>query len=152
MTELRCAIELRADDTGMSPGRLTGTLITYGKRALDRPEIFSPGALEWPPAGVILNRQHDRRSPIMKVVPEVRGNEVVIDAALPETVAGRDAATEVRSGMFKSLSIEFRSVLQSYRNGTRVIQRAVLEGAGLVDNGSHDAPVEVRRRRRNLFL
>ena len=38
MTELRCAVELRADDSRQSPGRIVGTLLTYGQRASDRPE------------------------------------------------------------------------------------------------------------------
>lgn len=151
MTEkLLAPLEIRQDDN--SPGRLVGVLMSYGQRAKDRPEIFEAGSLTWPAEGITLNRQHRRDSPIMRVVPEVRGNEVVIDAQLPETSAGRDAATEIRSGMFRGLSVEFRSVLQDYRGGVRRIRRAVLEAAGLVDSPSHDTPVEVRRRRRNLFL
>ena len=45
MTEkLLAPLEIRQDDN--SPGRLTGVLVTYGKRALDRPEIFEAGALD----------------------------------------------------------------------------------------------------------
>ncbi len=47
--EIRCALELRADDSMRSPGRLFGTLLTYGERAAGgRSEVFEPGALEWP--------------------------------------------------------------------------------------------------------
>ena len=46
--ELRCAIELRQDDSRRSPGRIVGTLLTYGQRASDRPEVFADGALSWP--------------------------------------------------------------------------------------------------------
>ena len=42
-TEIRCKVELREDDTLASPGRLTGTLLTYGERASDRPELFERG-------------------------------------------------------------------------------------------------------------
>ena len=45
--ELRCTIELRADDARQSPGRIVGTLLTYGERASDRPEVFADGALRW---------------------------------------------------------------------------------------------------------
>ena len=62
MRELRCAIELRADDSRQSPGRITGTLLTYGKRASDRPEVFADGALRWDDGGVILNEQHNAAS------------------------------------------------------------------------------------------
>ena len=100
MTELRCRIEYREDDTGRGPGRLFGRLMRYGERAGDRPELFEPGALAWPADGVVLRRQHARAAPIMRVVPELRadGREVWIDTLLPDTAAGRDAAIEVRSG------------------------------------------------------
>ena len=84
------------------------TLITYGKRALDRAEVFAPGALQWPADGIILNMQHDRQAPIMRFTPELDGAELRIDAALPDTQRGRDAATMVRNGTFTGLSIEFR--------------------------------------------
>ena len=58
--EIRCAIEFREDDTRQGPGRLVGTVLTYGQRAKDRPELFEPGALTWPADGVVLNRQHAR--------------------------------------------------------------------------------------------
>ena len=77
--EIRCSIECRDDPEYESPGRLTGTLLTYGERANDRPELFEPGALAWPDNGVVLRRQHQRGQPIMRVVPAVRGGEVVID-------------------------------------------------------------------------
>ena len=31
----------------------------------------------------MINRQHTRGAPIMRVIPELRGNELVIDQALP---------------------------------------------------------------------
>ena len=95
MDEFRCALEFRADETRQSPGRLVGTLLKYGERAGDRAEVFEAGALSWASDGVVLNRAHSDASPIMRVVPEVRGEEVVIDTALPNTTAGRDAAEEL---------------------------------------------------------
>ena len=47
MDEIRCSIEVRADETRQSPGRIVGTLVTYGQPASDRPERFVPGALSW---------------------------------------------------------------------------------------------------------
>ena len=102
MTEIRCAIELRQSQDG--PGRLTGTLIRYGDRASDRPERFEAGALRWPDNGVVLRRQHARSNPIMRIIPEVRGSEVIIDTPLPDTASGRDTAAEIRSGLFGGLS------------------------------------------------
>lgn len=152
--EIRCGIELRADDDMASPGRLTGTLLTYGERAGDRPEVFEAGALRWPASGIVLRRQHTRQAPITRVVPEVRGASVVIDAPLPDTAAGRDAATEIRTGLLTGLSIEFRASRQSYAGGVRSISDALLVGAGLVDTPSYTGSrVEVRgRKRRRLWL
>ena len=82
MDELRCALELRADDSMTSPGRLTGVLLTYGERASTRSETFAQDALKWPTDGIVLRRQHQRGAPIMRVVPELRGSQIVIDVPL----------------------------------------------------------------------
>ena len=146
-TELRCSIEVREDAEMQSPGRLVGTLLTYGQQAHDRAEVFAPGSLSWPADGVVLTRQHQRGQPITRVVPEVRGDQVVVDQPLPDTQAGRDAAREIRGGLFRGLSVEFRAVLQDYQGGVRRIRRAVLRGAGLVDSPSYQGSrVEVRSR------
>ena len=147
MDEFRCALEFRADETRQSPGRLVGTLLKYGERAGDRGELFEDGALTWPADGVVLNRAHSKASPIMRVIPEVRGKELFIDAPFPNTTAGRDAAEEMRTGLLRGLSVEFRAVKQSYRNGLRIISEALLGGAGLVANPSYQgSTAEVRKR------
>ena len=144
MNEIRCSIELRADETRQSPGRIVGTLLTYGKRARDRAEAFEAGALHWPEVGVILNEQHNRQAPIMRFVPELAGDELRIDAALPDTQRGRDAATMIKNGTFTGLSIEFRSEAEGRPSGVRMIRKGYLGGAALVDSGSHVTSVEVR--------
>ena len=149
MNEIRCAIELRADspDEGGSAGRLVGTLLTYGERASDRPEVFVPGSLTWPAEGIVLRRQHVRAAPIARVVPELRGNAIVVDVPLPDTAAGRDAAEEIRSGLMRGLSIEFVAHVQRFVGGVRQILRGELSGAGLVDNPSYEgAAVSVRHK------
>ena len=50
-TEIRCKVELREDDTRQSPGRLTGTLLTYGERASDRAELFERARSTWTSCG-----------------------------------------------------------------------------------------------------
>ena len=144
MDELRCAIEYRADESRQSPGRIVGVLLSYGEQALDRAERFEPGSLHWPDGGIVLNEQHNRAAPIMRFVPEVVGKEVRIDAPLPDTQRGRDAATMVRNGTFQGLSIEFRSESEGRSAGTRMIRRAALSAAALVDSPSHKSSVEVR--------
>ena len=147
------SVELREDESRRSPGRLVGTVLTYGERASDRAEIFETGALTWPADGVTLNRQHQRGAPIMRVTPEVRGDAIVIDVPLPDTAAGRDAAAEVRAGLFKGLSVEFRAIKEAYRAGVRYIQEAGLWAVGLVDTPSYTgSTAEVRTKRTRVWL
>ena len=153
MDEIRCSVEIREDDG--SPGRLTGVLLNYGERAGDRAERFAPGALTWPADGIVLRRQHNRAAPIARVVPELRGNQIVLDVKLPDTQAGRDTAREIRGGLFRGLSVEFQANRQHYTSGTRTITAARLTGAGLVDTPSYrGSRVEVRGRTggRRLWL
>ena len=144
--EIRMAIEIREDEARLGPGRLYGVVMVYNKRASDRPELFERGSLSWPESGIVLNRQHSRKSPIMRVTPTVEGDEVRIDAPLPDTSAGRDAAAEIRSGLFSGLSVEFKAVKQSVSGGIRRISSAVLGGVGLVDSPSYGTSVEVRAK------
>ena len=145
--EIRCSVEVRQDDTRQSPGRLVGTLLRYGERAGDRAELFEADSLTWPEDGIVLRRQHSRSAPIARVFPEVRDGAVVLDTLLPDTQAGRDAAAEIRSGLFAGLSVEFRARRQRYAGGVRRIVNAVLTGAGLVDNPSYrGSRVELRGR------
>ncbi len=153
MDEIRCAVEWTECRERRGPGRLRGTLLTYGERAHDRPETFAPGALTWPQGGVPLRRMHRREAPIMLVEPRVDGDRLVIDQELPDTQAGRDAATEVRSGLLPALSVEFRASRETRAAGLRRILAATLKGAGLVDSGAYaGSRVEVRGRRRRLWL
>ena len=78
------AIEWREDDTRTSPGRLVGLLLKYGELARDRAELFERGSLRWPDGdGLVLSRQHERRSPILRFSPVLVGDEVRIDVQLP---------------------------------------------------------------------
>ena len=147
MDELRCLLEFRADESRQSPGRIVGTLLTYELRARDRAEVFASGALTWEEDGIVLNEQHNRKAPIFRFVPVVEDNEVRIDAALPDTMRGRDAATMIRNGTLRGLSVEFRSLKEHRSAGVRRITSAHLGGAGLVDSGSHGNQVEVRSKK-----
>ena len=148
-TEIRCKVELREDDTRQSPGRLYGVLLRYLERASDRPELFERDAFDLDAitasGGIVINRQHKRGSPIMRVIPELRGDELVVDQALPDTEAGRDAAVEVREGLMRGLSIEFKALQARMVSGVRRIRKAALVAGGLVDDPSYSgSTVEVR--------
>ena len=144
--EIRCKVSCEEDRTRSGPGRLVGRILTYGERATDRPELFERGALTWPADGVVLNRQHARGAPIMRVRPTQVGDELRIDQPLPDTIAGRDAATEIRSGLLRGLSVSFEAGRQAFVGGVRRISQASMTAVGLVDEPSYDAPVEVRAR------
>ena len=149
-------IRIEADPNRGGPGILAGVLMPYGERAADRPEMFEAGALHWPADGVLLRAMHKRENPIARFTPEASESEVRASIELPDTTAGRDAAANVRAGVLKGLSVEFHSERERMDGGLRVIERAALVGAGLVDSGAYaGASVEVRNEgqgRRRLWL
>ena len=145
MDNLLVEVRFVADDTRQSPGRLTGTLVTYGERARDRPEVWLPGSASWPDNGFVINQQHNRAAPIVRAIPFIDGNEVKIDTPLPNTTAGRDAAENVREGVLTGLSVEFRQPVARMVQGVREIRQAYIEAAGLVDLASFPGSgVEIR--------
>ena len=74
--------------------------------------------------------------------------EVRISAALPDTQRGRDAATLVRDGVLRGLSIEFRSLSEGMRGELREIRKAHLSAAALVDDPAYIGGVEIRDKAR----
>ena len=145
MDQLLTEVRFQEDTTRETPGRLVGTLLTYEMRAHDRPELFERGALRWPDDGILIREQHNRQAPICRVIPFMDGDAVKVDAALPNTTRGRDAAENVRQGVLGGLSVEFQAVKEGRRNGVRVIRDALLVGGGLVDSPSYaGSTVEVR--------
>ena len=145
---LTCELRYEADPNRDSPGRLTGTLLRYLEPAHDRPEVFERGALYWND-DLILNIQHDRAQPIMRFTPYLEGDDVKVDAMLPDRTIGRDVASAVKDGTLRGLSVEIdRASVQSQMvNGVRRISRARLVAAGVVDSGSYkNSTVSVRQR------
>ena len=150
-------VEVRfvADDSRQSPGRLTGTLVKYGERARHLAERFADGALAWAENGLIINQQHNREMIITRVFPYVENRELRIDAALPNTQAGRDAATNVREGILTGLSVGFirASVKDSIVDGIREIRYAMLDHGALVDDAEYGgSTVEVRHSEGGVAL
>ena len=145
MDELICEVRFAEDETRNSPGILSGVLMPYGVKASDRQEMFELGALTWDAEGILVRRMHDRKSPLVKVIPYMDGNDLRIDSPLLNSTAGRDAAIELRNGILTGLSVEFSATKETRRGGLRVIQSAILGGAGLVDYPSYrGAKAELR--------
>ena len=145
MDLIQCEVRWQEDSDRLSPGRLTGVLLTYEKRASDRPEVFAKDSLYWADSGVTINDQHDRKQTIVRAVPFLDGDAIKIDVALPDTQRGRDAAVNVRDGTLRGLSVEFFAEAEGRRGALREIRRARLARAGLVDDPSYsDSLAEVR--------
>lgn len=158
VTEIRCAVELR-DGADASPGRLVGVLMRYGSPGVHGREVFAAGALHWPDTGIRIDLDHASspargsvQPPIMRAVPFTSddGAEVRIDAPLPDTQAARDLATLMRADppCYAGMSVEFHARRTGYAGGRRVVQDALLKGAGLTSDGPSyaDTSVEVRHR------
>lgn len=153
MESLTIPLEFRADETRQSPGLLAGILMAYGSKASDRAETFEQGAFHWRESGIVIREQHNREAPIVRAIPYLEGKELRISIPLPNTSRGRDAATNMRgpNPLYGGLSVEFNSEQETRRDGLRVITRAFLDGAGLVDNPSYlTSTVEVRKEQ--VFL
>lgn len=90
-------LEFREDVTRGGPGRLTGTILPFGRVAGDRREVFTPGSVTIPDGGIALLAEHRGRE-VMRFVPVERDGELRIDAALPDSALGREVAEEVLTG------------------------------------------------------
>ena len=147
METLLADIEFRADETRESPGMLSGVLMSYGSRANDRPEMFEDGAFHWRASGIVIREQHNRAAPIARAIPYLEGRELRINVPLPCTTRGRDVSESMKGDnpLFSGLSVEFSAERETRKNGLRVITRAFLDGASLVDTPSYlSSTVEVR--------
>ena len=146
-------VELREADG--SPGLLEGVLLPWNEVSPSFRERFVPGSVSWPSEGVVLREQHNRQAPIVRFVPTETEAGLHVAIPLPDTQRGRDAATSVRNGTLRGLSVEFRASRDAYQDRIRNILAARLVGAGLVDDPAYaGATVAVRARggRRRLWL
>ena len=108
MVDTLLLLEVRAaeDESRQSPGRIVGTLLTYGERARDRPEMFLDGALRWPELADSTSMSSTTGSrPIVRAIPYLDGKAIKIDAKVPDTQRGRDAITNIREGVYTGLSM-----------------------------------------------
>lgn len=149
--EVRSKVEVRADESRTSPGRITGTMIEMGRVASDRRELFVPGSLRWPHNGIRLVKRHygGEDETIMRFQPKQDGAKLMIDEALPDTELGRLIAAEVRSGKRRDMSIEFFPSEESEVAGVREIRSAIVDAVLVAESGTgvyDQAKVEVRAK------
>ena len=146
-------VELR-EATADTPARLTGVLLPIGRVAIDRQEIFTPGSVTFPASGVRLLLEHRGRE-IMRFTPveNVAAGEWRIDAALPDTPEGREAAALVQSGQRKGLSVEFFALADKRVSQVREIRSAFVDATALCREGCYDqARVELRSKSVKVWL
>ncbi|MDE0331473.1 MAG: HK97 family phage prohead protease [Nitrospinae bacterium] len=116
-----------------------GEALVYGDEAVFSwgRERIEPGAFA-PVGDVILNRQHDRKTPLARTgggglelndTPEA----LRIHASLPETEAANDTLTLVRAKILRGLSIEFHATAERGEGDLRIIEKARLVGVAVVD-------------------
>ena len=116
----------------------------YGTVSPDFGERFEPGAFAPVPA-VSLNIQHDASMTIVPAAGVVlRDGPAALEvrAELPQ-----GAASLVRRGALRGLSVEFNAIRERLEACIRVVERATLTGIGLVDRPAYPAAgAEVRAR------
>ena len=140
---------------------LTGEAVRYGllnQRAAPgiaaRSERFEAGAIE-PMHPVVLNLQHD---PERRIAGTDDGTLRLLDGpdALRIEADLRPNSAEldlVRRGALRGLSVEFFAIAERREaDGVRVLTRAGLPAVALVDIGSHDTTIELRRAAESLHL
>ena len=125
---------------------LEGDAIVYGDVA-EFPwgsEMIQPGAFApLDAADVILNFQHDRKTPLAR---SQGGGLALLDSSQALKVradlpAGSAAADEclalVRASVLRGLSVEFVSEAERSEGSMRIIERARLAGVAVVDSGAY---------------
>ena len=140
-------IEYRYAAMEASPGgrNVAGIAMRYGERTTIQgkfAEEFRPGAFS-PIGDVVLNWMHDRAKPLARTGEHGglqlmdSATELRAAATLPETTLADDAVELIRRGVFRGLSIEFRSLKERDAGGVRVIEKALLSGIAVVDRPAY---------------
>lgn len=124
-----------------------GTLMRYG--SIGRPasvhgwtEEFAPNSLTVMP-DVTLNVQHDRRLLLARrgAGLDVRSSaeSVALEATLPKTRLADDVLEGIRAGLYGGLSVEVRVKKDRWEGDHRIVERADLVRAAVVDSPAYPA-------------
>ena len=140
MGRLVVPIECRASESGP---KLHGILITEGRAAAGgRSELFVPGAVDWPAAGIAVRTEHlgDAET---RAIPTRAGNEIRITADATPAIF-----RAVQAGA-KYMSVEFHALSeQRTRAGVREVLSALVTGAIVTDQPEYQqTAAEVRTRK-----
>lgn len=139
-------LELRQDDTGESPGIVSGVAIVYGQpsRPLDRRgtrERIEPGTFA--DLGEVFARFGHRRDRLLARFPggglDLTDSPIDLrfSLTLPDTSDGRDAAALVRRGVLRGVSIEFIRRQTHAEGKVLIVTRGTLRGLALVDRPAY---------------
>ncbi len=147
--ETRAAFEFRAEPDGRT---VSGIAIKYGDiaRLPFGMERFESGAFT-DLADVRLNVQHDRGRIVARVGAGLEltdGPDALrFEALLPATREADDLLTNVRAGVYRGASIEFKAIRERNEAGVRVVSRALLVAVAVVDDPAYaDSGIRSRSR------
>ena len=140
------SVELRASETDDSPGTISGQFLPIGRIASDRREVFVPGAVVFSSGGVRLLLEHQGRE-VMRFEPVATPDGYHIEAKLPASDEGVEAADLIKTGKRSALSVEFRALEAETVSQVREVRSALVEAAALVPSGAYEqARAELRGR------
>ena len=131
-------LELRASETDDSPGTISGQFLPIGRIASDRQEVFVPNSAVFPSGGVKLLLSHGGEV-IMMFEPIVVEDGYDVEAVLPSSPSGIQAAELVRTGTRTALSVEFRCLEAEIVSQVREVRSALISAAALVPEGAYSA-------------
>lgn len=150
--EVRCIVSVEEDRDRRGAGTLRGTLLPFGRVAQDRREVFAPDSVRFPSDGIRLLLEHRGRE-VMSFQPNVDARGVHVEALLPDSPEGREAAASVKAGKLRGLSIEMSHATSTVVQGVREISDALISAVALVPEGAYRQAVpEVRAKRRKFWL
>ena len=141
---------------------LEGAALVYSDEAVFPfgRERIAPGAFQ-PLRDVILNRQHDRKTPLARSGAGLElidsPEELRVRATLPDTASATETLSLVRAKILRGLSIEFHALQERQDADLRIIEKARLVGIAVVDDPQYEQSIvsarhleERRRRQRTL--
>ena len=134
------AVEVRTANDGPN---LYGVMLTEGRAASGgRRELFAPGSVEWPSAGVGILLAHRQAPEVRAVATREDGGRITVQA--PATPAIREAVDSGR----RFMSVEFHALKErTTAGGVREVLRAFVPDVALVRDPEYDTTeAEVRRR------